>query len=76
MDQKVKRKFILEYSYVLEDGERVINIELPNNPDYFPIYRPLSLESMHNFMLFEIACMEELEEDEIELEFREVSNVQ
>ena len=71
----MKRKFIAEYWKYMHEGNEEIRVEILDRPDYLT-YAPKSLESLPTFILEELACMEELALEDIEIEFREVSKVQ
>lgn len=71
----MKRKFIAEYWKYIHEGNEEIRVEIMDHPDYLT-YAPKSLESMPEFILEELSCMEELAIEDIEIEFREVSKVQ
>jgi hypothetical protein len=70
----VKSKFVVEYWKEVENGVEVLRAEVIDCENYLT-FEPNSLESMPEFILQEIACMEELPLDSIEIEFREVSKV-
>lgn len=70
----MKRKFIAEYWKYIHEGNEEIRVEILDRPDYLT-YAPKSLDSMRVFILEELACMEELALEDIEIEFREVSKV-
>jgi hypothetical protein len=70
----MKRKFIAEYWKYIHEGNEEIRVEILDRPDYLT-YAPKSLDSMPVFILEELACMEELAVEDIEIEFREVSKV-
>ena len=70
----MKSKFIVEYWKLAEGDSETIRAEVIGRENYLT-FEPNSLESMPDFILQEIACMEELPLDCIEIEFREVSKV-
>jgi hypothetical protein len=70
----MKTKFVAEYWKYMHEGIEEIRVEIVDRPDYL-IYAPQSLESMPEFILEELSCMEELAVEDIEIEFREVSQV-
>lgn len=70
----MKSKFIVEYWKRAEGDSVTLRAEVIGRENYLT-FEPNSLESMPEFILQEIACMEELPLDSIEIEFREVSKV-
>jgi hypothetical protein len=70
----VKNKFIVEYWKLAEGDSETLRAEVVGRENYLT-FEPTSPESMPEFILQEIACMEELPLDSIEIEFREVSKV-
>ena len=70
----MKSKFVVEYWKRVEGDSVTLRAEVIGRENYLT-FEPNSLESMPEFILQEIACMEELPLDSIEIEFREVSKV-
>jgi hypothetical protein len=70
----VKSKFIVEYWKLTKGGSVTLRAEVIGRENYLT-FEPNSLESMPEFILQEIACMEDLPLDSVEIEFREVSKV-
>jgi hypothetical protein len=70
----VKNKFVVEYWKLAQGDSETLRAEVIGRENYLT-FEPNSLESMPEFILEEIACMEELPLESIEIKFREVSKV-